>query len=732
MRNKLRRLRGLTWLALTAGLAAAMLAVYIWQPRPLVLADDKIYDLWLHFQKPSPISTAPVIIDIDEDSLAEYGQWPWSRFLLAELLARLDEAGIAAVGLDILFIEPDRTSPAHIVGDLEKYRGLSPNLTGLPPEMWDYDRLLAAQLSRSPVVLGLYAYFDGRPGPPPPAESWPALGYVARSSAEARPPEETLTPSSGASRPLAVLSAAAPSGLLNMNPGKDGVVRAVQMAALVDGRLEIGLALRALMVALGEETVFLTSGPYGLESLRVGEFEIPVNPDGSFDVFYKGGRRKFDYISAGDVLAGRTAPELLEGRLALVGTSAPGLMDVRVTPFERVYAGVEVHADVLDAVITGHYIIRPPWTPAAQAGLVILAGLAAGASFGLARPRLYLAVGVLLPLLILAGSLYLLRHQGLFLSPLYSLATVLILGAALLFLRFRQEERKKNILRQSFARYVAPEVVERIARLEGDIFAGEELDVTIMFTDIRGFTTLSESMTPREIVAMLNSYFTPMTALVRAHQGTLDKFIGDALMAFWNAPVAVEGHPVLAVKTALGMQEKLKELNEHPELHHFGRALAMGVGVNTGKAYVGNMGSKELLNYTLIGDNVNLTSRLEGLCSAYGVGLVAGEETRRRCGEAFTFQKLDLLRVKGKKQPVEVFVPLPNGEGRERAEELSLYHQALDLYQKGDFAAALGLFSRLAEGFPAAKLYQIYVDRCRDLAAAPPEHWDGVWVMTSK
>ena len=317
-------------------------------------------------------------------------------------------------------------------------------------------------------------------------------------------------------------------------------------------------------------------------------------------------------------------------------------------------------------------------------------------------------------------------------SPLYPLLTVLAVGGALLPLRFRQEERQKVVLRRSFARYVAPEVVERIAKLEGDIFAGEELEVTIMFTDIRGFTTLSETMTPQEIVAMLNSYFTPMTALVRKRRGTLDKFIGDALMAFWNAPLPVEGHPRLAVETALLMQEKLNELNQQPERHHFNQALAMGVGVNTGKAYVGNMGSRELLNYTFIGDNVNLTSRLEGLCSAYGVGVVVSEETRRRCGEAFGFQTLDLLRVKGKKQPVLVFNPLWPDQARERLGELEAHAQALDLYQGGSFEEARSIFADLTSEFPMVKLYHIYLDRCRDLAAAPPADWDGVWTMTSK
>lgn len=359
-----------------------------------------------------------------------------------------------------------------------------------------------------------------------------------------------------------------------------------------------------------------------------------------------------------------------------------------------------------------------------------MAGIIAGLSFGFAGPRVYIPVGAAL----LCGVVYSSFHlfgQGFVVSPLYASITVVCVGSSLLALRFWQEEKQKKVLRSAFSRYVAPEVVERISKLEGDIFAGEEHDLTIMFTDIRGFTSISEKLSPQQIVSLLNQYFTPMTSLVRGNSGTLDKFIGDALMAFWNAPVPVPGHERLAVQTALQMQEKLIELNPTLE-EEFGISLRMGVGMHTGKAYVGNMGSEELLNYTLIGDNVNLASRLEGLCSQFGVLIVVSAETKEAAGDGFAFLPLDTLRVKGKKLPVSTFTVMRPEEFEANSVEHAAYVAAHEFYTEGSFTAAKESFSKLNQSFPDKKLYSLYLERCEAMIANPPEEWDGVWTLTSK
>ena len=746
----------------------AVLYCYARQPRLLRMLDYKVYDTLLYARADGEITPYPIIIDLDEASLEAYGQWPWPRFLLAEVLRKLETAGVASVGMDMLLSEEDRSSPRKLQNDLSHFLNLDVTFEGLPRELYDYDQLLARSLRMS-VVLGMYCHFDrntelpdknspdgtqtgGVPALPQP------LGSVVRKTPGSIPYDAYLNKAPVATLPLQVFWETAPVGMINMSADLDGVVRRLPLVGLLNGNMYANLGLRTLMAAKGQSTIISHTGPDGLDHIRVGKVSIPVAPDGTFTVPYRGGAKTFPYYSAKDILEDRIPAENLRGKIAFLGTSAPGLLDIRISPLERVYPGVEVHATVVDAILAQTFLRVPAWTPGLQAIAIIFAGVISTLAFGFARSRIYIPVALTL----LGGAVYGSRHffmQGFILSPLYICLTIVLLGAALLVMRFWQEERQKNVLRSAFSRYVAPEVVERISRLEGDIFAGEERELSIMFTDIRGFTSISEKLLPQQIVMLLNRYFTPMTALVRANKGTLDKFIGDALMAFWNAPVEVPGHPRLATLTALQMQEKLTELNIQLE-RDFGIAVNMGVGVHTGKAYVGNMGSEELLNYTLIGDNVNLASRLEGLCARFGVSIVVSAKTKELCtgeymnaenggqknpgptggehsepgtGEdVMAFLPLDTLRVKGKKLPVSVFSVMRPGERAARSMEIEQYLAANALYNRGDFSGALKLFSDLESGFPGSKLYAVYKERCSLLSSSPPPAWDGVWTLTSK
>ncbi len=718
------------WLSVSlaaCGVIALMLCAYVRQPSLIRMLDHKVYDAMLSRYGGGEISPLPVIIDLDEASLTEYGQWPWPRFLLALLLERLMQQGSAAVGLDVLLVEDDRTSPRKMQQDLQRYLQLEVSLSGLPEALYDYDALLAGMVSQLPVVLGMYC--DFRPDAPAPLYVPRSVGSVVQKLPNAAPFERLPLPATGLTPPLKIF-ADAPVGLLNMSPDSDGVVRRIPLIGQYQDTVYATLALRTLMAATGQKTLVRRIGPDGLEAVRMGRYTIPVAPDGSFLVPYQGGARTYPYYSARDVLRGQLPPGALKGRIAFVGASALGLMDVRITPTERVYPGVEVHAAVLDAIVQQRFLVTPAWMPGAQALIIVVCGLIAALAFGFAPARVYVLTGAALcgGVLYASGSLF---SRGMVFSPLYALMTIALTGALLLSMRFWLEERQKSVLRHAFSRYVAPEVVERISRLKGDVFAGEQLELTIMFTDIRGFTSISEKLSPEQVVQLLNRYFTPMTALVRSSGGTLDKFIGDALMAFWNAPVPVPDHPIRAVETALAMQARLREINPGLEAD-FGVSLAMGAGVHTGTAYVGNMGSEELLNYTLIGDNVNLSSRLEGLCSRYGVGLVLSAETAGRCAGRFGLQALDVLRVKGKQQPVAVFTAMPLDEYAARRDELDRHERAFTAYREGDFAAALQAFSALQADCPDFRLYQVYTERCASLLRTPPEAWDGIWTMTSK
>jgi adenylate cyclase len=729
--NHIRSALSRRWVSVTVislAVTAFMVFSYIQQPLFIRMLDHKVYDTFLRFRQATDISPVPVIVDLDDASLAKYGQWPWPRFLLAQLLRRIVDQGAAAVGVDVLFVDEDRNSPQQCMRDLKRFHDVDVPLDSLPPDLLDYDALLARTLRALPVTLGMYLNFDEQAKGVP--ESPPSVGIIERKSPDAMPYEQRLGKASGASLPLRIYWDATPFGMLNMNPDEDGVVRRIPLLARYNDRVYFSLSLRALMVALRKKNAVLRVGPDGLQSVRVGDFTIPVTPEGNFIVPFKGPARTYPYYSAKDVLDGTLPEGALRGRIAFLGTSATGLMDIRVSPLERVYPGVEVHASALDAMLQQRFLRSPPWTPGAQALAIILCGIIAAPVFGFARPRLYLLMAAILLGGVLYVSAYFFR-EGLVVSPLYVLLTIGMQGAALLFTRFWQEERQKNVLRRAFSRYVAPEVVERITKRQGDIFAGEEVEATIMFTDIRQFTSISESLRPEQVVSLLNRYFTPMTALVRGNKGTLDKFIGDALMAFWNAPVPVPGHPALAVGTALAMQAELKAMN--PSLQRdFGHELRMGVGLHTGRVFVGNMGSEELLNYTIIGDGVNLSSRLEGLCSQYGVGVVVSEDTRNLCAEQFAFQQLDTLRVKGRMKPLSVFTVFTLEQGEARQDELEAWQEALDAYAQGRFSIAGDLAETLEREFPAQALYGVYARRCRTLEENPPAKWDGIWTMTSK
>ncbi|MDR1350918.1 MAG: adenylate/guanylate cyclase domain-containing protein [Zoogloeaceae bacterium] len=649
--------------AISLGVIVGMTLLYIAQPALISRLDLKIYDALLPLRAaPAPLSVAEdsteslmVIIDIDEASLVAHGQWPWPRYRLADLIDALNRYQVAAIGVDILFTEADRTSPAEMRAALQREHGLNLRFSGLPAQLQDYDRRFAESLAQAPAVLGMYGRFDS----PSQTEAAPpdsGIRVIARSHPDDPPFEAQLPVLSSIRQPHKPLRDAAPSGFINVAPDWDGIVRQAPLLMRIGENFYPSLALRTLMRALEIENVIVESGVDGVSAVRVGDYRVPVSSNGMMHIPFIGPRKTYAYISAHDILTGALPPDALRGRIAFIGTSAPGLLDIRATPLDPIYPGVEIHAAVLDAILTQNAISIPFWTPFLQCLGILCIGLIAAVAFGMARPRVYLPLALCLVAAVIFGARAL-YAQGLFVSPLYIVLTIVAQGASLLFLRFWQEEKQKLVLRNAFSHYVSPEIVKRITKARGDLLAGEERELSILFTDIRGFTSISEQLTPQQIVALLNRYFTPMTALVLEESGTVDKFIGDALMAFWNAPLDVPNHAIRAVSAALAMQETLTRLSV--ELHaEFGVTIAIGAGVHTGPAYVGNMGSADTINYTLIGDNVNLASRLEELCPQYGVPVIVSEATKAQCGDHFAFKFLDTLKVKGKQQPVSIYQPL--------------------------------------------------------------------------
>ncbi len=722
-------------------ICVVMIVLYIWQPAILQQADRQIYDTFLRATGGGEPSPTPALLDLDEKSLEEFGQWPWPRHLVAKLVATLTEYGAAAIGLDIILAEPDNSSVINLQKSFEKHFDIDIPLDNIPKNLHDNDLILASIVAQTPTVLGVYSRFSGEtialPKDLPRNE-----GIVERIMPDGISPRTHLMTGKGATLPLPELRAVAPIGSLNVAPDPDGIIRSVPLIAQIDGRIIISLSLRSLMRGLGQSTIMLVGGPDGLEAVRVGKYTIPVTPDGRFIVPFRGPRGYYPTFRAADVLNKKVKPEDIAGRVFIVGTSAPGLLDIRATPFDSVYPGAEVHTTVIDAILSNRSIKMPAWIPGAQITATSFVGILSTLIFSLAPAIIYLPILIVLMVSPVWTS-WSIFQTGVYISPLYTILTVAALALSLLAVRFWQEARQKRTLRNAFSRYIAPDMVARIVERGEAVLAGEERTVTLMFTDIRGFTTMSEGLTPDQVVGALNRYFTPMTAIIRGSNGTVDKFIGDAIMAFWNAPLDVPRHELHAIKSAMQMQIALTELNKELQ-EDLGISLRMGVGVHTGKVYGGNMGSAELLDYTCIGDTVNLTSRLEGMCPVYGVGVITSVETATLC-KAFTqgenalaeeeipyFLPLDAIRVKGKLEPVEICTPMWYDEKITREQEIKNFIIARQHYIEGNFSKSLEIFTKLSSEFPDAVLYKLYTERTDELSQNPPEHWDGVWTFTKK
>jgi adenylate cyclase len=608
-----------------------------------------------------------VIVDIDEASLAEQGRWPWPRDRVARLATELFERQQAAVvGFDLLFAEPDRADAAALRALAASDPVLAERLPRLEQAL-DRDAALAAALQGRRAVLGLYLSSDrgGHRGGQLPAP--------VQLADEADAPL-ALTSWNGFAAPLPVLAAAAPrAGFFNAVADADGVVRALPvLARLHDGSVHQSLALAMLRAYVGDATLVIERAAPGdarpaAVLLRQGEqaLRLPVDARGTARVPYRarGGPTAgaFRYVSAADLLAARVPAGALAGALVLVGTTVPSLADLRPTPVASVFPGVEVHASLLAGMLDDRLPWQPHWSLAWE--LVLLAATAL--LLGLVLPRLSavaalaLALGVLAGLVALNFSLYATR---LWVLPLATPAAFAVAASALLVgWGWVVEGRSRRSLARLFGSYVPPEIVAELARdpARYDMRA-ENRVMTVMFCDLRGFTTISEQLEPHALREVINTFFSRMTALIRAHHGTLDKYIGDCIMAFWGAPLPDADHAAHAVRTAQAMAVAMGELNA--ELRARGLPeIALGIGLNTGLMCVGDMGSDIRRAYTVMGDAVNLASRIEGLTRQYGVAILAGETTRQAAASAndLRWREVDRVKVKGREAPVTVFTPEP-------------------------------------------------------------------------
>ena len=695
---------------------------------------------------PQTMDRRVVILDIDEKSLAEQGRWPWGRDKLANLTNILfDRYQVKQVGFDVVFAEPDASSGLQSLemlakGELRDVPGFQATLRDLRSRL-DFDARFAAALKGRPVILGYY--FSSKEGGASsgaiPAPVFPAGTFSGRRIAF------TQWVSYGGNLPV-FQQAAAGGGHFNPLVDFDGISRRVPLLVEYQGQYYESLALTMVRNLLenpaivpGYPTGSGTANAYaGMEWLDLqakgGTLRIPVDENVATLVPFRGYQGSFPYVSATDVLNGRVPQEQLVGRIVLVGTTAPGLMDLRATPVGAAYAGVEVHANLIAGLLDGTLKHRPAYILGADVVMVLAAGALMIFLLPLLSPFRSTVLGLIVLLLLLSTN-FVFWHIGNVVLPLAnSLLTISLLYALNMSWGYFVESRTKRQLTGLFGQYVPPELVEEMSRdPEHYSMAGRKAELTVLFSDIRGFTTISEGLEPDELATLMNQYLGAMTIIVRQHRGTLDKYIGDAIMAFWGAPVDDAEHAKNAVLTALEMQAALGDLNKKFAQRGW-PILKIGVGVNSGSMTVGDMGSSVRQSYTVMGDAVNLGSRLEGITKQYGVGIVVGEATRELLKKEFVFRELDRVRVKGKDAPVGIYEPLGE-EGkvsREDLEGLKLWNQALRAYRAQAWDQAEVMLLNLTRINPCY-LYDLYGERIQHLRREPPgENWDGVTTFETK
>jgi len=706
------------------------------------------YDLRLNTTLPRGQDRRIVILDIDEKSLAAIGRWPWSRNRMAALVDSLfDHYKIKVLGFDILFAEQDHSSGLPLLQQLAQQQlrdnpDFLQQLERLQPQL-EYDQIFATALQGRKVLLSYY--FKGKDNAdghsqigllPPPISAVPPLW---RDRLLFKEPV-------GYSANLNLLQTAAFGGGFFDNPlvGIDGIFRRVPLLQLFENGIYESLALAVARAALNENKVHIVvasnkaeQGKYSaLESIKLGNYTIPVDAEAAVLIPYRGPQNSFPYISVIDLFNNKVDTELLKDAIVLVGTTAPGLLDLRSTPVQNVYPGVEIHANIISGILNQNIKHQPAYTLGYAFLLLVLIGLVMSSLPPKMSPLQTSLLTLTVATFITAISFYAWNRWNLVLP----MATPLLLTLSLFILHmsygFFVESRSKRQLARLFGQYIPPELVDEMDQhLDDEVISleGQNREMSVLFTDVRGFTAISEQLQPKELTRLMNDFLTPMTRIIHKHRGTIDKYMGDAIMAFWGAPLKDAQHAEHALAAAMEMVETLEQMQTHFQDNGWPE-IKIGVGLNTGPMSVGNMGSEFRMAYTVLGDAVNLSSRLEGLTKTYGVNIIVSDTTRHTVS-TYLYRKLDHVRVKGKQQPVAIYEPLGQKEQVRNSikSELSRYHKALRLYQRQQWDLAEREFFALTQQNPTCNVYRLYLDRVIYFKTHPPaEDWDGVFTHHKK
>jgi adenylate cyclase len=717
-------------IALLLGLLLA--ALRFENPDFLQALDARALDYRLRLRGPIQPAGQVVIVAIDDQSLAQVGRWVWPRTILAQLFERIDAAEPRVITLDIVFSE---------TSIFQEQPELSARPASVSPQAWEMaqqtlqaqDDALAELIKKSGrIVLGYF--LDFQKGAVPASPKYLSTYNLVSGSAGGKG-ESKLEYARGANTNLeAFEEAARATGFFNVMPDADGPVRRIPLVLAYKDQMMLPLALSTLKVAAGKVPLRLKFDDAGVKDLSFGPVSIPVDNEGKMLLNYRGPTKTFPHISAVDILRGHVPPETFRDKIVLVGVTATAVFDVRVTPFEEVFPGIEIHANVIDNILQGDFIRQPLLLVVVEMGVI----LAVTMLLGLAMMRARGVAGALTAVALLSG--YIVGSQVLFvtlgwpLSVFYPLIAVSLTYASIALHHYVTEERERKKMRSALDLYLSPKTAELVSR-DPEKLEPDQRDLTVFFSDIRGFTTLTEKLDPEVLSNVLNEYLGGMTDIVFDHDGMLDKYIGDAVMAVWGAPLDQPDHARRACLATLDMVELLPELNQSWQKQGFIKEpMQIGCGLNTGPMKFGNYGSKQHLAITVIGDNVNLGSRLEGLTKTYHVDIIVSEATMLAADGAVVFRELDQVKVKGKLEAVRICQLLGRYEHRDRWSDLiEGFAKGLKAYRERRWEDALSIFSAIVEKYPEDGPSQMFIDRCRILLASPPgPEWDAVVTMESK
>ena len=712
-----------------------MMAVRIWDPFPVESLRLKTFDTFQRIQPRVATGSPVVVVDIDEASLASYGQWPWPRTIIASLIERIFQSGAVVLGFDVLFPEPDRTSPGIIANNI---KGLSEEMVAQLKKLPSNDMVMADMILRTRVILGQAA------NPKSDKNIQPGKMIktpVAEVGGDPRPHLSTfksLVPN------LPVLEQAASGrGLLALVSEVDGVVRRAPAVFLVGKDIRPSLVIEMIRVATGGKAYAIKSDGAGISSIIVGRAKIPTDGRGRIWVHYAK-HNPLRYLSAKKVLDGTAPRNRLKGKLVVIGASAAGLFDVKATPIAGRMPGVEVHAQLLETILAGSNLSRPNYALGAELFGLLITGIIIIVLVPMVGAWWTLLVGGALGTILTGGSWYLYANERILLDFSYAAVSTFLIYTLLNFLSYAREEAGRQQIKNAFSRYMSPEVVTRLAEDPRQLaLGGQNRDMTLLVSDVQGFTAISEKYDAEGLTTLINKVLTPLTEAVLMTGGTVDKYMGDSIMAFWNAPLDDADHARHACLTALGIGAAIGPLNEvlaadAREMGHEYTPIKVGVGINSGICCVGNMGSDLRFDYSVLGDTVNTAARLEGQTRTYRVANVIGETSFVKA-PGMAFLELDLVRVVGKTQPVRIFTLLGDETYAETAEfqALALAHQEMiAAYRAQQWEAAMRALATARSHNPGLELggfYDLVEERITEFSENPPgPDWDAVYEASSK